>query len=86
MHALGGERDVEAGIGDRDEVAELGQGHCGDVRGGDGSMAQGACKRVGIGLQIEKQQARMDIALFGSRDEANVSCREQGRPAHSLAA
>jgi hypothetical protein len=29
VHALGRQRDVQPGIGDRDEVAQLGQGHGG---------------------------------------------------------
>jgi hypothetical protein len=39
VHPLGGERDVETGIGDRDEVAQLGQGH-GRARNGDECAAQ----------------------------------------------
>ena len=38
MHALGRERDVQPGIGDGDEVAQLGQGH----GGADGMVAKAA--------------------------------------------
>jgi hypothetical protein len=56
MDALGSRRDIEAGVGDGDEVAQLGQGH--------DCFSQVCVEWVGSGNTNPQQQRRWQTDLM----------------------